>query len=117
VIDITSSPIIPISAHRKKLEILLHSQELDCGLLITEHGIPINFISTTALQNALRYISNTARTACLLSSKRSGYPHDGRRLYESENDIASYYLWHGDEADLTSYLGPVGIYIILSFRL
>lgn len=106
-IDITSSPIVPSYVLQQKLSKLLLHNDLVGGLVIIAHGIPVNFINTLSLQKAMGTIRNGSTTACLLSPKRSEYPQQGMRLYERENDLSSYFLWHGNESDLTSYLLPV----------
>lgn len=108
-IDITSSPIIPSSVLQQKLNILLLSNDVDGGLVIIAHDMPVNFIDTSSLKKAMGTIRNDTPTACLLSPKRSDYPEQGIRLYERESDLASYFLWHGDEVDLTTYLLPVSL--------
>jgi len=108
-IDITNSPMVPSSVLQQKLNILLLSNDLEGGLVIIAHGMPVNLINTSSLKKAMGTIRNGSTTACLLSPKRSDYPQQGIRLYERESDLASYSLWHGNEADLTSYLLPVSL--------
>lgn len=100
VIDITSSPIIPASDLQKKLNLLQEAGEQDIGLPIISQESLVGFISAVTLASALNKIEDHTHTACLMSTKRSSYPQQGT-------------TWHGDEADLTSYVDPVSLPIPL----
>lgn len=68
-IDISSSPLVPASELRNKLNILLMAGELDGGLPILRNGVLVGLIPAPDLEFALDKLEDDeSKTLCLMST-------------------------------------------------
>lgn len=95
LIDITSSPLVPATQLRHKLQYLHNAGELDGGLPIVRHGVLVGLIPAPDLEFALDKLDDEDETLCLMATT---IPYHGG----IEDDETDY-----DPTDFTSYIDPV----------
>ena len=66
-IDITSSPVVPASSLRAKLEVLHRAGELDGGLPILRDGVLVGLIPAPDLEYALDGLRDEGGSKCLMA--------------------------------------------------
>lgn len=93
VIDITSSPLVPATSLRVKLELLHRAGELDGGLPIVRHDVLVGLIPAPDLGFALDQLEDEGSTLCLM---------DRVPNIDDEEDEA-------DPTDFTPFIDPVRI--------
>ncbi|KAH8895177.1 hypothetical protein GQ53DRAFT_642755 [Thozetella sp. PMI_491] len=94
VIDISSSPLVPASSLRTKLEVLHKAGELDGGLPIVRHEILVGLIPAPDLEYALDGLEDEANSLCLMADVPS--------IEESDDG-------HVDPTDFTPYIDPAPV--------
>ncbi|KAF4956425.1 hypothetical protein FSARC_11561 [Fusarium sarcochroum] len=77
IIDITSSPLVPATSLRVKLELLHRAGELDGGLPIVRHGTLVGLIPAPDLGYALDQLEDEATNLCLMDRIPSIDEDDG----------------------------------------
>lgn len=92
VIDITSSPVVPASSLRTKLELLHKAGELDGGLPIIRDDILVGLIPAPDLEYALDNLPDEGSGMCLMAHVPSIDDSDDGSL---------------DPCDFTPYIDPV----------
>jgi chloride channel 3/4/5 len=92
VIDISSSPLVPASSLRTKLEVLHKAGELDGGLPIIRNEILVGLIPAPDLEYALDNLEDETNNLCLMADVPS--------IEESDDG-------HVDPTDFTPYIDPV----------
>ena len=93
VIDITTSPLVPATSLRKKLELLHRAGELDGGLPILRDDVLVGLIPAPDLEYALDNLLDEANNLCLMASVPSIDEDDGET----------------DPTDFTPYIDPVSL--------
>lgn len=93
VIDITTSPVVPASSLRTKLELLHRAGELDGGLPIIRDGILVGLIPAPDLEYALDNLRDEGSSLCLMAPVMSVEDSDGDGV--------------PDPTDFTPYIDPV----------
>ncbi|KAK3939946.1 chloride channel [Diplogelasinospora grovesii] len=68
IIDISSSPLVPASSLRTKLELLHKAGELDGGLPIVRNGILVGLIPAPDLEYALDNLDDEGSSLCLMAN-------------------------------------------------
>lgn len=91
VIDITTSPLVPATDLRSKLELLHRSGELDGGLPILRDDILVGLIPAPDLEYALDNLPDEENNLCLMANVPS--------IDEDEGEV--------DPTDFTPYIDPV----------
>ncbi|RKU47989.1 hypothetical protein DL546_004978 [Coniochaeta pulveracea] len=94
VIDITSSPLVPASSLRSKLELLHRAGELDGGLPIIRNDILVGLIPAPDLEYALDNLDNESSDLCLMAHVPS--------IDDSDDG-------HIDKTDFTPYIDPAPV--------
>ena len=94
IIDISSSPLVPASSLRSKLEYLQMVGELDGGLPILRSNILVGLIPAPDLEYALDKLEDESDTLCLMASNNSWNGYDSDAEYEE------------DLTDFTRYIDP-----------
>lgn len=103
IIDLTSSPMVPASSLRSKLELLHQAGELDGGLPLVRHGVLVGLIPAPDLDYALDQLADEASSLCLMDQIPS-IDEDGEHA-------------EPDPTDFTPYIDPVsGHYFHLESR-
>lgn len=92
VIDISTSPLVPASSLRSKLELLHRAGELDGGLPIVRNDILVGLIPAPDLEFALDQLQNEQTDLCLMEKVPS----------IDDDDIEDV-----DPTDFTPYIDPV----------
>lgn len=95
IIDISTSPLVPASSLRRKLEVLHQAGEIDGGLPIIRDEILVGLIPAPDLEYALDNLENEDGALCLMTKILS--------FDESEADERP------DPTDFTPYIDPVSI--------
>lgn len=98
VIDISSSPLVPASSLRSKLELLHRAGELDGGLPIVRNDILVGLIPAPDLEFALDQLQNEQTDLCLMEKVPS----------IDDDDIDDV-----DPTDFTPYIDPVRIQSVI----
>lgn len=93
LIDISSSPLIPATSLRVKLELLHRAGELDGGLPIVRDGVLVGLIPAPDLGFALDQLEDEGSTLCLMD-----------RVPNIEDDDDEV-----DPTDFTPFIDPVRI--------
>lgn len=95
MIDITTSPVVPATSLRMKLELLHRAGELDGGLPIIRDGVLVGLIPAPDLEYALDNLRDEASSLCLMASVPSIDDSDdgGQR----------------DPTDFTPYIDPAPV--------
>lgn len=96
VIDISSSPWVPATELRAKLENLLMAGELDSGLPILRHGVLAGLIPAPDLEYALDNVVDEENALCLMTTDASSFGGS-----DDEDDGTA------DRVDFTRYIDPV----------
>lgn len=96
IIDISSSPWVPVTELRAKLENLLMAGELDSGLPILRHGVLAGLIPAPDLEYALDNVVEEENALCLMTTDASSFGGS-----EDEDDGTA------DRVDFTRYIDPV----------
>ncbi|KAG5963514.1 hypothetical protein E4U58_003547 [Claviceps cyperi] len=94
VIDISSSPLVPASSLRSKLELLHRAGELDGGLPIVRNDILVGLIPAPDLEFALDQLQNEQTDLCLMEKVPS----------IDDDDIEDV-----DPTDFTPYIDPAPV--------
>lgn len=94
VIDISSSPLVPATSLRTKLEILHQAGELDGGLPIIRDEILVGLIPAPDLEFALDNLENEGSDLCLMAQVPS--------IDDSDDG-------HVDKTDFTPYIDPAPV--------
>lgn len=98
IIDISSSPWVPVTELRAKLENLLMAGELDSGLPILRHGVLAGLIPAPDLEYALDNVVEEENALCLMTTDASSFGGS-----EDEDDGTA------DRVDFTRYIDPAPI--------
>jgi len=98
IIDISSSPWVPATELRAKLENLLMAGELDSGLPILRHGVLAGLIPAPDLEYALDNVVDEENALCLMTMDASSFGGS-----DDEDDGTA------DRVDFTRYIDPVCI--------
>lgn len=94
VIDISTSPLVPATSLRTKLDLLHQAGELDGGLPIIRDDILVGLIPAPDLEFALDSLENEASDLCLMASVPS--------IDDSDDG-------HVDKTDFTPYIDPAPV--------
>ena len=95
VIDISSSPLVPAAALRRKLEYLHDAGEIDGGLPIVRNDVLVGLIPAPDLEFALDKLDDADdQTLCLMATTMT--------WQDAEEEGQAH-----DPSDLTSYTDPV----------
>lgn len=94
VIDISSSPLVPATSLRTKLELLHQAGELDGGLPIIRDGLLVGLIPAPDLEFALDNLENESSDLCLMAHVPS--------IDDSDDG-------HVDKTDFTPYIDPAPV--------
>lgn len=94
VIDITTSPLVPASSLRSKLEILHRAGELDGGLPILRHEALVGLIPAPDLEFALDQLEDEQTSLCLMDRVPSIDDDDDTEI---------------DPTDFTQYIDPAPV--------
>jgi len=97
IIDISSSPLVPGQALRRKLEYLHNAGELDGGLPIVRHGVLVGLIPAPDLEFALDKLEDEEHSLCLMATD-IGW-HEDIEDQEQEQD----------PTDFTPYIDPAPV--------
>lgn len=97
VIDITSSPLVPASSLRAKLEYLHKAGEIDGGLPIIRDGILVGLIPAPDLEFALDNLPDEGSALCLMVNVPT--------IDDSDDED------HVDPTDFTKYIDPVSLFL------
>lgn len=94
VIDISSSPLVPATTLRHKLELLHRAGELDGGLPIIRNDILVGLIPAPDLEFALDNLENEGSDLCLMANVPN--------IDDSDDG-------HVDKTDFTPYIDPAPV--------
>lgn len=94
VIDISSSPLVPATSLRTKLELLHQAGELDGGLPIIRDDLLVGLIPAPDLEFALDNLENESSDLCLMAHVPS--------IDDSDDG-------HVDKTDFTPYIDPAPV--------
>ena len=94
IIDISSSPLVPASSLRTKLELLHKTGEIDGGLPIIRDDVLVGLIPCPDLEFALDNLSDEGSSLCLMAPVPS--------IDDSDDENA-------DPTDFTPYIDPVSL--------
>ncbi|KAB5558291.1 chloride channel [Coniochaeta sp. 2T2.1] len=94
IIDISTSPLVPATSLRTKLELLHQAGELDGGLPIIRDDILVGLIPAPDLEYALDNLENESSDLCLMTSVPS--------IDDSDDG-------HVDKTDFTPYIDPAPV--------
>ncbi|KFA67479.1 hypothetical protein S40285_00141 [Stachybotrys chlorohalonatus IBT 40285] len=89
IIDLTSSPMVPASSLRSKLELLHQAGELDGGLPLVRHGVLVGLIPAPDLDYALDQLADEASSLCLMDQIPS-IDEDGEHAEPDPTDFTPY---------------------------
>jgi chloride channel 3/4/5 len=102
VIDISSSPLVPASTLRQKLEILHRAGEVDGGLPIIRDDILVGLISAPDLEFSLDRLEDEADSLCLMAKVNV--------IDDSDTEAFT------DPTDFSSYVNAVSFIILVPAR-
>ncbi len=103
-IDITSSPVVPASSLRAKLEVLHRAGELDGGLPILRDGVLVGLIPAPDLEYALDGLRDEGGSKCLMAPVGT---------VEDSDDPE--YGGGRDPCDFTAFVDPVSFFPFFRF--
>jgi chloride channel 3/4/5 len=86
IVDITSSPLVPATDLREKLETLHSSGELDGGLPIVRNGVLVGLIPAPDLELALDKLDNESNTLCLMATDMQFVETADEDVIDEEDD-------------------------------
>lgn len=111
LIDISSSPLVPATELRQKLEYMHMAGELDGGLPITRNGILVGLIPGPDLEFALDNLGDEEEALCLMNPQsRSIIGRVGTsRSPDEEDGHESTNRRENDPMDFTPYIDPAPV--------